>query len=181
MEIRFEDQLSPETEARYFELKEAEFEEPWTDEMQDMFGNERDSRLGTLLVYEEEHLIGGARIYRREIEYDGGEAVLGGIGGVWVRRDKQRLGIATQVLESCMDWLNQAGCEVGFLCTDIEKLESLYGRLGFVPLGRTYTFMGVLGKRCEREDGMIAPIMSDEVFKKILKGDEMLDLGVGNW
>jgi len=82
-----------------------------------------------------------------------------------------------------MDALRQAACDVAYLCTDIHDpgMVALYGRSGFVPLGRLHTFLGAPGKRYVDDDAMLAPVCSPEIFQALLRQVTPLDIGRGNW
>ena len=136
-----------------------------------------------LLAIEKNSVIGAARLFKREIAYGGRKIILGGIGEVCTREDKRRRGVATGITKRAMEELKSQKCDIAYLCTNIgeEWKVKLYGKFGFVPLGRPYTYLGKSGKRYTDIDGMIAPLKSREKFLLILNGKEILDLGKGNW
>jgi hypothetical protein len=57
----------------------------------------------------------------------------------------------------------------------------LYSQVGFIPLGKPYSYLGKSGKRYVEYDGMIAPVKSKNRFDLVMKSEEVLDIGVGNW
>ncbi len=57
----------------------------------------------------------------------------------------------------------------------------LYGRVGFLPLGKPYTYLGKSGKRYTENDGMVAQVKSKDIFDFITKDEEPFDIGNGNW
>jgi len=57
----------------------------------------------------------------------------------------------------------------------------LYGKIGFVTLGKPYTYTGKSGKRYTENNGMIASVKSKAKFNLIRKSKKILDLGASNW
>lgn len=134
-----------------------------------------------LLVFEGAQIVGRTMLHRRRITFNGKDVILGGIGGVCTHKEKRRQGIATMMLKEAMRVLQNWGCNVSFLCTNVEKTGFLYSLVGFVALGRPYTFYGRSGKLYEDSHGMIAPVNSKDLFGEILNSKQKLHLGVGNW
>ena len=52
-----------------------------------------------LLVFEEDKLTGRLLLHKRKIAFTNKEVTLGGIGGVCIRRDRRRQGVATKMLK----------------------------------------------------------------------------------
>jgi len=134
-----------------------------------------------LVAFEDNEIIGGAELVKRKLKNSDGLLTLGGFGGVWTRKDKRRKGIATAILKQGMKVLKSKDCDIAYLCTDVNKLNDLYSKVGFVALGKIYTFIGKSGKRYFENDGMIAPVNSEKKFKQILEDKKPLDIGVGDW
>ena len=134
-----------------------------------------------ILTFEQDQIIGRIFLHKRIIRFQEEDIVLGGIGGVCTHRDKRNQGIATKMLARGMEILKEWNCDIAYLCAEIEKTGSLYGRAGFVPLNRPYTFYGRSGRLHEQKNGMIAPINSPGLFKEVLHSEEKLHLGKGNW
>jgi len=134
-----------------------------------------------LVAFEDGEIIGATKLVKRKLKNSDGLLTLGGFGGVWTRKDKRRKGIATAILKQGMKVLKSKGCDIAYLCTDVDNLKDLYSKVGFVALGKNYTFVGKSGKRYFENDGMIAPVNSEKKFKQILKDKKPLDIGVGNW
>lgn len=136
-----------------------------------------------ILALEGDSVIGVVALHKREITYQGAEIVLGGFGGVYTVEEKRRKGVATTLLKQGMQELRSRGCDIAYLCTDIENqwLVEFYGYFGFVLLGRSCVYLGKSGRRYIEENGLIAPVESQDKFDLVLKGEEILDLGVGNW
>ena len=120
-------------------------------------------------------------MHKRIITFHEKDIVLGGIGGVCTCRDKRHRGIATKMLVRGMQILKEWDCDIAYLCAEIEKTGPLYGRAGFVPLNKSYTFYGRSGKLHEQKNGMIAPVSSPEIFEEVQHSEEKLHLGKGNW
>ena len=120
-------------------------------------------------------------LHQRKIQFDNKDVVLGGISEVCVRKDQRRQGTAAQMLKEAVKTLKGWGCDVAYLCADIKESGDLYTKVGFVPLNRPYTFHGQSGELYEDINGMIAPINSPSIFEEILRSEEKLHLGPGNW
>lgn len=134
-----------------------------------------------LLVFEDKEVVGGLKIMERQIPFQSDSILLGGLAGVWTRVDKQKQGVAQLMIRQAMQMLQKDQCDIAYLCTELDKLESFYQQFGFQKLGRMYTFLGKSGKRYFETNGMIAPISSPKIFKKILKEKAVFDIGRGNW
>jgi len=134
-----------------------------------------------LLAFEDNQIIGQILLHRREIAFDNRKVVLGGIGGVCTHKNKRKQGIATAMLKKAMTALKEWGCDVAYLCTNPKKTGSLYSQIGFVSLGKSYTYYGRSGRLYEDSDGMIAPVNSIELFEEVLHSKQILHLGTGNW
>jgi ribosomal protein S18 acetylase RimI-like enzyme len=128
-------------------------------------------------------VIGMVLAYRLELPRAGPPVVLGGIGSVCVAPDHRGRGIARRLVQAAMSELARAGCDVAFLCADLQnpQLLRLYGGVGFVPLRRPYTYTGISGARYSGEDGMLAPSGSPALFTELLDQAEPLEIGRGNW
>jgi GNAT superfamily N-acetyltransferase len=149
-------------------------------ERQDKSSSQNDC-FGFLLIFDGRMLIGGLKLFKRKLNLHSSKAVLGGIGGVWVKVDKQRLGVGSALVDEAMQILEANNCDIAFLCTDIKRLGGFYKRVGFKWLKRGYTFLGKSGKRYYDYDGMVATVKSPEVFTKILHSKKSFDIGIGNW
>lgn len=136
-----------------------------------------------ILALENNDVIGLVVTLKREIEYKHKKILLGGIGGVCVREDRRRMGVASKLMDIAMKELKINNCDVVYLCTDIDKqgTEKLYSRIGFVPLIHGHTYLGKSGKRYLDHDGMIANCNSLKIFNTVLNDKEPFDIGLGNW
>jgi ribosomal protein S18 acetylase RimI-like enzyme len=113
----------------------------------------------------------------------GGTLVLGGIGDVCVAPEYRRQGIATDLALTALLVLDVAGCDVAYLCAVVclPHIVKLYGRAGFVVLGRPHTYLGASGRRYVDHDAMIAPVGSRALFEQVLADTVPFDIGRGNW
>ncbi len=134
-----------------------------------------------ILAFEGDQIIGRILLHKRIIKFGQKDILLGGIGGVCTHRDKRNRGIATLMLRESVKILKSWDCDIAYLCAEIEKTGSLYSRAGFVPLNKPYTFYGRSGRLHEKGNGMIAPLNSTKIFNDVLKSEEKLHLGKGNW
>jgi len=134
-----------------------------------------------ILAFEADEIIGRVLLHKREITFGRKKINLGGIGGVCTRKDKRNQGLASNMLREAIGILMEWGCDIAYLCADIEKSGSLYSRAGFVPLQKPYSFYGRSGKLHEQRNGMIAPLNSREIFEEVLHAREIFHIGPGNW
>jgi predicted N-acetyltransferase YhbS len=176
--------LTPEERAAYNAVERDAFRDYATTEearreMYDRFHG--DDGIGYILAHADAELIGAIKLSRRTIPFAGSTIRLGGLGGVATREDWRRRGVASATTALAMDVLRQHGCDIAYLCTDIEKLGPLYGKVGFVALGRPHTYLGASGKRYTDDDGMIALVNSRAIFEEVLAAQGPFDIGGGNW
>ncbi len=136
---------------------------------------------GYVIGYQNERMIGVINLLKRKIKFKQSEILLGGIGGVCTHAKFRHQGIASQLLQQAMKALKKAGCDIVFLCTDLDPSSTLYTRLGFVPLGRPYKATGASGKIYTDNDGLIAPVNSQEIFNQVLQDSQIFDLQGQNW
>ena len=134
-----------------------------------------------LLVFEEDQIVGSIKLHKRNVKFNNKDVTLGGLGGVCTRKDKRRLGIAAMMIEEGMKTLRKWGCDVAYLCANIEESGSLYPRASFIYMKKPYTYYGQSGKLYEETNGMVAPVKSLDLFKEILNSEQKLHLGKGNW
>ena len=134
-----------------------------------------------LLIFEGDQIISGILLHQRKIKFNNKDVILGGIGKVCTRKDKRRKRIASLMLTEAVKILKEWGCDIAYLCANIEKTGSLYRRAGFVPLNKPYSYYGRSGKLYEERNGMIAPLNSPSLFEEILNSKKKLHLGLGNW
>ena len=176
--------LTPDERAAYNTVERDAFSDYATTdearrEMHDRFHG--DDGIGYILAHAGDNLIGAIKLSRRAIPFAGRTIQLGGLGGVATREDWRGRGVAAATTAAAMDFLRSHDCDIAYLCTEIAKNGRLYGKVGFVPLGRPHTYLGASGKRYTDEDGMIAPVNSPELFAAILADTAPFDIGRGNW
>jgi GNAT superfamily N-acetyltransferase len=130
-----------------------------------------------------EDVVGCARAYRRTITWRGHTLILGGLGDVCTDPAHRRAGIATTVVQVAMQELHGAGCDLAYLCAEVQNpgIVRLYGQVGFVPLRRPHTYHGISGTLYTAVDGMIAPVRSPALFNEVLSDGEPFHIGTGNW
>ena len=169
-------------ELRQFELENFYREEERTPEY---LAKEKDKYFSVpeawLLVFEGAQIIGSIKLHKRNVKFNKKNIILGGLGGVCIRKDKRRLGIASMMIEEGMKTLREWGCDIAYLCANLEESGSLYPQAGFVSMKKPYTYYGQSGKLYEETNGMIAPVESLDLFKEILSSEQKLHLGKGNW
>lgn len=144
----------------------------------------RQDRFGRVIALDgDARPIGKISLMRRVIPYAGERIVLGGIAGVGTDPAWRNRGVATAMLRAAMPELHQAGCDVAFLCTDVENPARirLYGSVGFVRMPYPYTYTGASGKTYVSGDGMLAPVRSHSLFSAIITDPGPFDIGHMNW
>lgn len=136
-----------------------------------------------VLAIQEDVLVGCATIYRRSIMWQGKNVALGGLGDVCTDPGFRHQGVATAMVRQAMAELEGIGDELAYLCAAVNDpgIVRLYGQVGFVPLGRPYTYDGRSGRKYTDDDAMVAPVGSTEVFDEVMHSGETLHLGRGNW
>ena len=136
-----------------------------------------------ILIHEGDQIIGETRVYKRVIPYSNTKIVLGGIGSVGTHPDKRQRGVASVMLTEAMGMLGKEGCDVVYVCADTysKPIVHMYGKFGFTFLGKPHTYLGKSGTRHTDLDGLLAPVRSHELFKKILADPVPFDIGQGNW
>lgn len=179
------DKLMPDERTAFEALEQAAFrwnENPLEDqrEGEDRFCSRGDT-IGYILAHAGDELIGAIALSQRAILFGERMIGLGGLGGVATRADWRGRGVASATTAAAMAVLRERGCDIAYLCTEIARLGTLYGKVGFVPLGRPHTYLGASGKRYTDTDGMIAPVNSPAIFEAVLAAQEPFDIGRGNW
>jgi predicted N-acetyltransferase YhbS len=136
---------------------------------------------GYVVGYEKNEMVGVINLIKRELNYRGKTILVGGIGGVTVSHKHRGKGIGTKLLEEAMEELKRQKCDIAFLSTDISKHSTLYTRIGFVPINREHKVTGASGKEYPGYGGMVAPILSSDVFEAVLKSTEVFDIQGQDW
>ena len=136
-----------------------------------------------LLAIERGEVIGVTRLFKRLIVFNRKTLTVGGFGSLTTKGKKRRVGVATALLKRGMRDFGMQNFDIAFLCTDINNpaMIRLYCRVGFVPLGKPYTYTGKSGLRYVEHNGMVAPVKSMDKLKYIVSGKEPLNIGAGSW
>ena len=187
IEIRVYDRLPDALRETARTLARESFKEPGETaeqraERHDRFASHGDAaRL--ILALKDGGVVGLAVAYRRVIRFAGWPVTLGGIGDLCVAPEYRRQGTATRLTLAALDELKWVGCDVAYLCADLDKpgLTDLYERAGFKRLQYGHTYLGASGRRYLDHDGMIAPVLSRQLFEAIILQPEPFDIGTGNW
>ena len=147
----------------------------------DKFCSKRDVK-SWILVFNKDKLLASLAVFKRKIKHNNNYILLGGVGGLRVRQDVRRQGIATKMMILAMQTLDDLNCDIAYLCANPSSFLALfYNKYGFVLLKKPYTFLGKSGKKYFERDGMIAPVNSPNIFQLIIKSQEPFDIGRGNW
>lgn len=135
-----------------------------------------------ILVLENKEVVGMTAVFGRKIIFNKQEILLGGVGKVRVRDDRRKMGLASKMMNETMRQLSIINSDVAYLCTDINSfLVKFYEKYGFVKMKQPYTFLSKSRKRYIENKGMLAAIRSKKIYDSIMKSDELLDIGLGNW
>lgn len=188
--IAFYDRLDPDMEQEFLGFRHEQFfnydgkateqklEQTYLDQDEKYF-----SEPSGYLFWLDQHdeIIACLLLFKRTIAFKDSEVFLGGFGTVCTHRDYRGKGLGTQLLYSGMKYLKDWQCEVALLCTDIKEYGKFYSAAGFVPLKDGYDYIGKSGKNYHEDEGMIAYVLSKEKFDQLLKSQERIDIGFGNW
>lgn len=137
--------------------------------------------VGYALAHVGEKLVGAVQLFERAIPCGDRTVRLGGLGGVATDPDWRGRGIAEATTAAAMAELRHVGSAVAYLCARPELGQRLYGKVGFVPLGRPHTYRGTSGTPYTDHDGWLAPVNDPTVFAAMLADTEALDLAGSNW
>lgn len=187
IEIQVYDELPEPLRSAARALERASFQEPDETEEQRAEHRDRFSHQGEavkwIVALRDGEVVGLTVAYRREIRFAGWPIVLGGLGDVCVSPEYRRRGLATRLVQAAMDELKWVGCDVAYLCARLDKpgLTELYERAGFRRLQYGHTYLGASGRRYVDQDGMIAPVLSQQFFEAIMVQPESFDIGLGTW
>lgn len=131
-----------------------------------------------VLAYDGEKVVGRVKLFTRAIDYKGVKITLGGVGGVRVRPEYRRHGIAGEMMEEAMDRIQKEGADAVFLSA-AERMMSFYNRFGFKKLKSDYKLTGKSGKEYLETGGMVAIISGFE--NDILETEESFYIGEGTF
>ena len=134
-----------------------------------------------VLAYTKNRLVGLLNIFIKKAIIENLSFSVGGIGGVVTDKEFRHKGIATIILKKTMQVLKLNNIDVAMLCTDIPKLGHLYNKLDFVPLGKPYYFFSKNGDERAENSGMIAPVKSLKIFRKIMLTKGKISVGQSNF
>lgn len=135
-----------------------------------------------VLAYIGNKLVGWAGAHITEQTYNERHIKLGGYG-ICTHPNFRHRGIATKVAGEAMKYLKENECDIGFLSVNIEDNKSirLHQKYGFVMLPQHFSWTDSKGVVKEDDGGMVAPIISKELFKLVLSSSDPLYVGNGYW
>ena len=125
----------------------------------------------------DEQMVGRIKLYQRELKHNTHSYVMGGIGGVRVKPENRRKGIAGEMMHRAMQELEAIGCDFVFLSAAQEIMGDFYKRFGFSPLQEKYKLKGKSGKLYLEDGGMIASISNESVVEDILNSKDSFYIG----
>jgi len=183
--IAIHDELDPAQRAAFDNVEATAFgEAEWTEEQErevtDRYSSAADAN-GYVLAHVGDELVGTIRLFMRAVPFNGRTVRLGGIGGVATHPAWRGRGIAEATVRAAMDELRRRSAEVAYLCSMPELGQRLYAKVGFVPLGRPYTYRGRSGKGYTDHDGWLAPLADPALCAAMLADTAPFDLAGSNW
>jgi len=105
--IKIFDKIPGDLKTTHQQLKDVVFAEDRQGETQaekeeheDRFFSQNDRLAYILAFFNDKQIVGSATILKREIPFEDQTILLGGIGGVWVKSEHRRKGIATMLLKA---------------------------------------------------------------------------------
>ena len=136
-----------------------------------------------ILVFNKTELVGIQMLFLRKVIFENQNILIGGLGGLCVKKEFREKGIAKQLLAIAMSEMQKLSCDVSILFTNIKnpRYLKLYGAYGFKVLNREYSFMSKSGKICTGKSAMIAPINSSKKYDLIVNSNKILNIGAGEW
>lgn len=169
-----EDEIAPEQKDEMLRLQIACFSgQVAAEEVEEDFISRPVARV---LAYHRGELVACASVFKREVDYEGRRIIVGGFGPC-TREDVRGRGIGTLVCRAAMDYLRGQGCDIAFLSVDTgRESHPLYERLGFKMLSKPFIYANIRGELKESDGGMIAPLCSEELFERVLRGDTQFTL-----
>lgn len=180
VELVYQDDLTAVHRQDVRDLQDLCFPDDPEDEIQENMEYFVARSIAKVLAYSAGELLGCVSVFRREIQHEGREIILGGFGGTCTREDVRGRGIGTTVCQVAMDCLRREGCAVATLAVDPESgTDRFYERFGFALLGKPFIFVTARGERKipERDVAMLAPVLSRELFEHIMRSRSPLDIG----
>jgi len=135
-----------------------------------------------ILVYTNDFLVGHLKLFHRRTDYDNHDINLGGMGAVCVTSTYRGKGIATMMLKSGIEILKERKCDVICLNVDTAKqTHKLYESVGFTMLHKNISFEDSHGEIKFDNGTMFLPLLSDNLYNLIMKGDHTFHYGKGYW
>lgn len=153
-----------------------------SEESKEMYDSKKDA-FKYIIAFDQDIVAGLIILFKRGIIFKGKRLILGGFGGVGTKTEYRKRGIGSKMVGLARKVLEESSCDVAHIDVDMDNpsLLRLYGSIGFIPLGRPFTFLGKSGKKYSANNGMIAPILSKELFEEIINEDNSFDICGGNW
>lgn len=135
-----------------------------------------------LIALIDNKVVGQAELFKRNIEFDGKNIVVGGIGGVCVQKNLRKKGIASKLILRGLEILKDKKCNVACLNTDLSKtVYKLYGKIGFKLMKRKISFEDVNGKIRYDTGTMFILIRSKKIYDFVMKSKKPFHYGRGYW
>ncbi len=178
--IILDDQLSKEQRADLFAFEEKCFEKDLKKHRKLLYFSQP---FAHILLKDEEELISYLRVFIRPVSWKDKTILLGGIGSVATNQENRGKGSATKLLTKAMEILEAENVDFALLQTYIPKGEKLYGRVGFYPANKGYTFLDANNElhTVKAKDIMVAPVKNNKILKEVLAAAEPLHIGKGDW
>lgn len=136
------------------------------------------------IIYEKyinNRLVSGLVVFFKTLVFSDRTIHIAGIGGVVTHINFRNKGFASEVLAFALKDLKSMDLDVALLCTDIGKLGKLYGKVGFVPINKSYYFVNKLGVKKKETGGMITKLRNNNAYNFILSTKEEIFVGLSNF
>jgi predicted acetyltransferase len=178
--VRLDDQLSEEQRAKFFAFEEKCFEKNLKKHRKLLYFSQP---FAHIILKNDKDLISYLRIFIRRVTWQDKTILLGGIGSVATGQDHRGKGIATQLLKKAMGILKRENVDFALLQTYIPQGGRLYGRVGFYPANKGYTFLDANNQlhTVKAKDVMVAPVNNSQLLEEVLDTDQLLHIGKGDW
>ncbi len=131
--------------------------------------------------YQNNKLVSGLVVFFKSIVFSDRILHIAGIGGVVTHKRYRHQGYALETLNYTIKKLKKLNLDVVLLCTEIQKLGTLYEKAGFIPINKPYYFIDKKGVKKSENGGMVANIGNNISYKFILDTTEEIFVGLSNF
>ncbi|KKU45957.1 MAG: GCN5-related N-acetyltransferase [Microgenomates group bacterium GW2011_GWA2_46_7] len=135
-----------------------------------------------LFAIANKEIISRVALFKRTIQFDGQDIIVGGIGGVCVATSHRHHGIASSMVKRALVVLRGELCDVACLNVDLAKpAYHLYEKLGFTMMSRDISFENVKGELVREGGTMFIPLASPDKYQLLMTSSKTFHYGRGYW